>query len=44
VKDASAAKFFLSYDYPWWRRSLVYADFGVSDTVDNAEKLATWGK
>jgi hypothetical protein len=32
VKDASAAKFFLSYDYPWWRRSLVYADFGVSDT------------
>ena len=32
VKDASAAKFFLSYDYPWWRRSLIYADFGISDT------------
>ncbi|VDI40136.1 Hypothetical predicted protein [Mytilus galloprovincialis] len=32
VKDASAGKYYLSYNSPWWRNSPFYADYVISDT------------
>lgn len=32
VRDAHAVKFFLAYDYAWWRNSKYYDVFAISDT------------
>ncbi|XP_063418379.1 aplysianin-A-like [Mytilus trossulus] len=32
VKDVSAWKLFLAYNFPWWRNSPVYSKYSISDT------------